>query len=74
MAAAGMRFMRESPSQSAFAWPLVRLSFHLAMTMTTVIMVGIIYLKYILPDTIVVKHAQNKFIPEHQKDWREYKW
>ena len=44
------------------------------MTMTTLIMVGIIYLKYILPDTIIVKYAQNKFIPEHQKDWREYKW
>jgi hypothetical protein len=44
------------------------------MTFTTLIMVGIIYLKYIVPDTIIVKHAQNKFIPEHQKDWREYKW
>ena len=51
-----------------------QLSFHLAMTMTTVIMIGIIYLKYILPDTIIVKHAANKYIPEHAKDWREYKW
>ena len=58
----------------ANGWDQQQLSFHLAMTMTTVIMVGIIYLKYILTDTIVVKHAQNKFIPEHQKDWREYKW
>ena len=56
----------------AKGWDQQQLSFHLAMTMTTVIMIGIIYLKYILPDTI--KHAQNKFIPEHQKDWREYKW
>ena len=58
----------------AKGWDQQQLSFHLAMTMTTVIMIGIIYLKYILPDTIIVKHAQNKFIPEHQKDWREYKW
>ena len=28
-------------------------------------------LKYILPDTIIVKHAQNTIPP---KDWREYKW
>ena len=55
-------------------WDQQQLSFHLAMTFTTLIMVGVIYLKYILPDTIIVKHAQNKFIPEHQKDWREYKW
>ena len=58
----------------ANGWDQQQLSFHLAMTMTTLIMIGIIYLKYILPDTIIVKHAQNKFIPEHQKDWREYKW
>ena len=58
----------------AKGWDQQQLSFHLAMTMTTLIMIGIIYLKFILPDTIIVKHAQNKFIPEHQKDWREYKW
>lgn len=55
-------------------WDQQQLSFHLAMTFTTLIMIGIIYLKFILPDTIIVKHAQNKFIPEHVKDWREYKW
>ena len=58
----------------AKGWDQQQLSFHLAMTMTTLIMMGIIYLKFVLPDTIIVKHAQNKFIPEHQKDWREYKW
>ena len=55
-------------------WDQQQLSFHLAMTFTTLIMLGIVYLKFILPDTIIVKHAQNKFVPEHQKDWREYKW
>ena len=55
-------------------WDQQQLSFHLAMTFTTLIMIGIIYLKFILPDTIIVKHAQSKFIPEHAKDWREYKW
>jgi hypothetical protein len=55
-------------------WDQQQLSFHLAMTFTTLILMGIVYLKFILPDTIIVKHAQNKYVPEHQKDWREYKW
>ena len=58
----------------AMDWGQQQLSFHLAMTIVTLIFMGIIYLKYVLPDTIVVKHAQNKYIPEHAKDWREYKW
>ena len=55
-------------------WDQQQLSFHLAMTLTTIILMGIIYLKYVLPDTIIVKYARNKFVPEHQKDWQEYKW
>ena len=55
-------------------WDQQQLSYHLAMTLTTITMMGIIYLKYILPDTIIVKYAMNKFIPEHQKDWKEYNW
>ena len=51
-----------------------QLSYHLAMGLSTLIMMGIVYLKWVLPDTIIVKHSQNKFIPEHQKDWREYNW
>jgi len=55
-------------------WDQQQLSFHLAMTLVTLIMMGIVYLKFVLPDTIIVKHAANKYIPEHPKDWREYKW
>ena len=55
-------------------WNQRQLSFHLAMSVTTLILMGLVYLKYILPDTIIVKHAINNFIPEHQKDWKEYKW
>ena len=58
----------------AKGWDQQQLSFHLAMTFTTLIMVGVIYLKFVLPDTIIVKHSQKKFVPEHMKDWREYKW
>ena len=56
------------------SWEQQQLSYHMAMGITTLIMMGIIYLKFVLPDTIIVKHSQNKYIPEHQKDWREYKW
>ena len=55
-------------------WDQRQLSFHLAMGITTLIFMGLVYLKFILPDTIIVKNAINKFIPEHQKDWKEYKW
>ena len=58
----------------ANGWDQQQLSFHLAMTMTTLILAGVVYLKFVLPDTIIVKHSQNKFVPEHKKDWREYKW
>ena len=55
-------------------WDQRQLSFHLVMGITTLIFMGLVYLKFILPDTIIVKNAINKFIPEHQKDWKEYKW
>ena len=58
----------------AKSWDQQQLAFHLAMTLTTLILMGVIYLKYILPDTIIVKHSQNKYVPEHAKDWKEYKW
>ena len=55
-------------------WDQQQLSYHFAMTLTTVIMMGIVYMKWVLPDKIIVKHRQNKYIPEHPKDWREYNW
>ncbi|MED6338198.1 MAG: hypothetical protein VYC12_04145 [Candidatus Thermoplasmatota archaeon] len=57
----------------ANGWDQRQLSFHLAIATTTLILMGLVYLKFILPDTIIVKHAMNKYIPEHQKDWKEYK-
>ncbi len=56
------------------AWDQQQLSYHLAMGLTTLLMMGIVYMKWVLPDKIIVKHSQNKYIPEHQKDWREYNW
>ena len=54
-------------------WDQRQLAFHLAMSVTTLILMGLVYLRFILPDTIIVKNAINKFIPEQQKDWKEYK-
>ena len=58
----------------AKGWDQQQLAYHLAIMLVTLCMMGMVYLKFVLPDTIIVKHAQNKFIPEHTKDWKEYKW
>ena len=42
-------------------WDQQQLSFHLAMTLTTLILMGVVYLKYILPDTIIVKNNNSIF-------------
>ena len=53
---------------------LEQLAYHVAMMLVTLCLMGMAYLKCVLPDTIIVKHGMNKFVPEHQKDWKEYKW
>ena len=55
-------------------WDQQNMAFHLAMVLSTLVLMGMVYLKVTLPDTIIVKHSQNKYVPEHQKDWKEYKW
>ena len=54
-------------------WEAQQLSFHFAMTLLTLILMGVVYMKWVLPDKIIVKHRRNKHIPEHPKDWVEYK-
>lgn len=54
-------------------WDQQQLSYHLGMTFTTLIMMGIVYMKWVLPDLIIVKYRRNKYVPEHKKDWVEYK-
>ena len=55
-------------------WDQRQLSFHLAMGITTLIFMGLVYLKFILPDTIIVKNAIIIFRPERLNAWRVYKW
>jgi len=39
----------------------------------TLIMMGIIYLRFVLPDLVVVKHRRNKFIPtKDTNSWKRY--
>ena len=56
------------------SWDQQQLSYHMAMGISTLIMMGIVYMKWVLPDKIIVKHRRNKYIPEHPKDWRDYNW
>ena len=54
-------------------WDQQLLSFHLAMTLLTVILMGIVYLRFVMPDVIVVKHRRNKFIPPNDTEgWQQY--
>ncbi|MBJ17419.1 MAG: hypothetical protein CMB66_04120 [Euryarchaeota archaeon] len=54
-------------------WDQQLLSFNLAMTLLTLIIMGIVYLKYVLPDVVIVKHRRNKFITRHDTEsWKKY--
>ena len=53
-------------------WDQQKLSYHFAMSLTTLIIMGVVYLKWVLPDRIIVKHRRPKFVPEHVKDWRDF--
>ena len=45
----------------------------MAMMLTTLIIMGIVYLKWVMPDTVIVKHRRNKFIGQKDPDsWIEY--
>ena len=49
------------------------LSFHLAMTLLTVILMGIVYLRFVMPDVIIVKHRRNKYITSNDTEaWKQY--
>ena len=52
---------------------LTFISFNLAMTLLTLIIMGIVYLKYVLPDVLIVKHRRNKYITSHDTEsWKKY--
>lgn len=54
-------------------WDQQQLSFHLAMTMVTLIIMGIVYLKWVAPDLVVVKHRRGKYVPQKDpQSWQKY--
>ena len=54
-------------------WDQQLLSFFLAMTLLTVIILGIVYIKFVMPDLIIVKHRRNKFIrPNDPEGWQQF--
>jgi len=54
-------------------WDQQLLSFYLAMTLLTLIIMGIVYLKYVLPDVVIVKHRRNKIITRKDTEsWQKY--
>jgi hypothetical protein len=54
-------------------WQQQQLSYYLGMTMVTLIIMGIVYLKWVLPDLVVVKHRRGKFVgPKDPDSWQQY--
>ena len=54
-------------------WNQQMLAFDLAMMLLTVIIMGIVYLKYVMPDIVVVKHRRNKYITKNDPEkWKGY--
>tara|TARA_A100001037_G_C14878047_1_gene512644 strand:- start:91 stop:540 length:450 start_codon:yes stop_codon:yes gene_type:complete len=54
-------------------WDQQQLAYHMAMTFVTLIIMGIIYLKWVMPDVVIVKHRRNKFIgPKDSEGWYQY--
>ena len=54
-------------------WDQQILSFNCGMTLLTVIIMGIVYLKYVLPDVVMVKYRRNKYITQNDPNaWKEY--
>ena len=41
-------------------WDQQLLSLFLAMTLTTLIIMGIVYLRFVMPDLVIIKHRRNK--------------
>jgi hypothetical protein len=54
-------------------WDQQLLSFFMGMMFTTIIIMGIVYLKWVMPDTIIVKHRRNKYIgTKDPESWVKY--
>ena len=54
-------------------WDQQLLSFNFGMLMLSIIILGMVYLKFVMPDVVIVKHRGNKYITSNDPDgWRQY--
>ena len=63
-----------SLSYGLFAgWDQQQLSYHMGMIMVTLMLMGMVYLKFVMPDLVIVKHRRNKYIGTKDPDsWYDY--
>jgi len=55
-------------------WDQQLLSFFLGMLLLTVIIMGIVYMKYVMPDILIVKKRRGQYItPKDPDSWKQYK-
>ena len=54
-------------------WDQQMLAFFLGMLLLTVIILGMIYMKYVMPDIVIVKSRRNKYITSKDPEsWKKY--
>ena len=54
-------------------WDQQLLSLCLAMTLTTLIIMGMVYLRFVMPDIVIIKHRRNKYITSNDSEgWKKY--
>ena len=49
-------------------WDQQMITLFMSMMLTTLIIMGIVYLKWVMPDTLIVKHRRNKYITPKDPD------
>ena len=56
-------------------WEQQKLAYHLGMSLVTLIVLGIVYLRWVLPDLVAVKYRRAKYITaKDPEDWVDYEW
>jgi hypothetical protein len=63
-----------SLSYGLFAgWDQQQLSYHMGMIMVTLMLMGMVFLKFVGPDIVIVKHRRNKYMnPKDPDSWFDY--
>ena len=55
-------------------WDQQNLAYQIAMTLLTLIIMGIVYMRFVMPDIVIVKNRRNKYITSKDPEsWKEYK-